>query len=209
MKKITKITLKSLIVALFFILTASKLSATVTLNLSIGQLKDAGGVNPVPEGTLLVLVADTNQDGFTTITPNSFALNDDVIIATISLDSDTVGIYNLFGVHQQSIILSLSNNLGAGDPLALYWFPTLTISATAPGLGTPYGMYAGDPLWVMPSDGATVDLDFITQFVGGSLPDNLGFANFTVIPEPSTYALIGLGLLGLIFIARRKTQAQV
>jgi hypothetical protein len=73
-----------------------------------------------------------------------------------------------------------------------------------------YSKYTNnDPSWVVPNDGFTVNLDFITQSVGGSLPDSLGFANFIVIPEPSTYALIGLGLLGLIFIARRKTQAQV
>ena len=34
--------------------------------------------------------------------------------------------------------------------------------------------------------------------------DNLGFNNLAIIPEPSTVALVGIGLLGACFVRRRK-----
>lgn len=88
----------------------------------------------------------------------------------------------------------------------MYWFPTLTVSATTPGALTPYGMYTtnvvvdGSALWETPSDGASLhDLRFFTSDAtilngGGSNPAAAGNASLmTPAPEPSALMFVVLG----------------
>ncbi len=63
-----------------------------------------------------------------------------------------------------------ANNLGVGDAVQLYWFPTLTLSSTTADESTPYGSYRsatgldGSAPWVVPNDGtSTLDLKFLYQ----------------------------------------------
>jgi hypothetical protein len=190
-------------IILTLIISAISLSsqASVTLNVLSGVFRDANS-QPIPQNSLVIVAASTLDSTFAPIGPTAFTSGDDIVIAQLATN-DIGGP----GTISAPIVLNFSGNLNAGDPLALYWFPTLTSSATAPGIGTPYGMFT-DSSFVMPSDGATITLSFLTTSVGGSLPDSLGIANLVTIPEPSTYALIGFGLLGLVFIARRKAQAK-
>jgi formylglycine-generating enzyme required for sulfatase activity len=56
-------------------------------------------------------------------------------------------------------------------------------------------------------NGQPLDSSTRSSYEPGTVRDNLGFrvASVDVIPEPSTYALIGLGALALVIAYRRKT----
>jgi hypothetical protein len=45
----------------------------------------------------------------------------------------------------------------------------------------------------------------LSEFQGTVVLDNLGNVSFITVPEPSTYALLGLGALGVAFAARRRS----
>jgi len=118
---------------------------------------------------LVLLVADTGNDGFSglqagaPLTVNSFLAGDDLILFKGNLLGGDLGYF----IGSASSI-PLSGNLGAGDAVKLYWFPTLTVSSSTTTEGDPYGSYRsttgldGSAPWVVPSDGATVDLNFFT-----------------------------------------------
>lgn len=94
-----------------------------------------------------------------------------------------------------------------GKQYYLMWFPAVTTvfnnstsgSFTLP-LGTPYGVLTRDfgdaaNQWTVPSDGGTRS--------GGDVPGEI--ASYTVVPEPSTYALFfGLAALGFAWLRRRR-----
>ena len=65
---------------------------------------------------------------------------------------------------------------------------TLTFSADAPGLAT---------FTISVSPPASVQFDFGTATPGNSVA-------VTIVPEPSTAALLGLGVLGLALTRRRR-----
>ncbi len=194
---------KILCIGLLMAFSISYQHAAVTINILAGQLSDQNS-NPVPLGSLLVLVASTLDQSFSPIQPNAFASGDDIVIAQFATNS-TPGTVS-YAINNYN----LSGNLNAGDPLALYWYPTLDINAVAPGFGTPYGMFT-DPLgtlistpFTVPVDGGTITYSIVTQNLGGSLANNVLYANLITIPEPSTYALIILGLGGLVWVMRRR-----
>jgi hypothetical protein len=164
------------------LLFAMRLSASVTLNVSAANLNDAGGT-PMPTNGLVLLVASTNDATFGAPTFDSFVSGDDYIIASWNLATwSTPGL--LLGSTGPVI---LGGGWNAGDPLLLRWFPTLTLAATAPGVGASYGQYrtdstvdGGDP-WITPAEGATISLKFLTTDIGGSQnPPSAGNANLVV-----------------------------
>ncbi len=199
---------KILYIALLMAFSISYQHAAVTINILGGQFSDQNG-NAVPLGSLLVLVASTLDQTFSPIQPNAFASGDDIVIAQFATNNPS----SLSGAVSYAINnFNLFGNLSPGDPLALYWYPTLDINASAPGFGTPYGMFT-DPLgsllddpFVVPPDGGTITFSIVSQIHQGSLSNNLFLANLTTIPEPSTYALIILGLGGLVWVMRRRAR---
>ncbi len=101
---------------------------------------------------------------------------------------------------------SLDGSLTVGDPVQLYWFPTLTVSdydSNSLSEGTTYGFYRdsvgidGSAQWVVPGDGSTVSLKFLTEGQGGSNPESAGWASLTVVPEASNL-IFGALALGLV-----------
>lgn len=171
----------------------------------------------MPDGGLLLLVASTTDTTFTTPTATSFTPGtDDIVVAKFALNSTTVGVG---GDTNQQITYTYSGNFNVGDPLELFWYPTLTTSATTPGNNTSFGMFRTDQVqsadgsdiaWIAPANGGPYNLFFLTTSQGGSNPDAFGIANLTVnpVPEPSIYAVLGLGLGGLTFAAMRRRVAR-
>jgi hypothetical protein len=161
------------------------LRATVSINLSAGTLADDHGV-PMPLSGLVILVASTSDANFIPPTPTSFVSGDDIELARWDLSNFQTPGAIIDGING----LILSGTWGAGDPLAIYWFPSLTTGAAVPGNGTHYGFYHGgngsdgsEP-WFTPGDGGSISLLFLTQDQGGSNPDAAGYASFIVSSPP-------------------------
>jgi len=165
--------------------------ASITIQLGADTLKDVAG-NPMPTSGLVVLVASTLDSQFGSPTATSFVSGDDIEVARFDLSSTEIP-----GLVEDLAILTLSGDWGAGDPLAIFWYPTLTIDAVSPGASTPYGFYRdptpsgeqgtgldGSDPWFTPADGATLwNLLFLTSDAGGaSTPPGAGNASF-VIPS--------------------------
>ena len=144
---------------------------------------------------VLVLVTDANRDGFAGPSDTAFVQSDDVMIAKWDIAG---GGGNAPGVFQGSTgSVSFSGDWGEGDPLAIFWFPTLSAADAAPGASVPYGTYRatttpggsnpnGSDSWTTPEDGIsgysliflTTDADVLNP--GGDLPSTAGEAmNFT------------------------------
>lgn len=180
----------------------------LTISVDADLLKMANGT-PMPTNGLVLLVASTTDNVFTPPTAGSFVSGDDIIVARFDLSGATNGV--LIDI---AAGLTPTGNWNAGDPLAIYWFPTLTKNATAPTAGTQYGFFTtngtpdGSDFWVTPSSsGATIDLRFITtdadsnSHLPGSIAASAGLASFTVAgstPPPSlAIQLLNGGSIGI------------
>ena len=198
---------------------ASPVIGDVLINIDTGTLYYPSTSATAPDSTLLILAADTANDGFQGPTPSAFVTGDDVELGRWTLRTsllDNPG-FGSFGLQLTTAALSAFPGLTFGDPLRLYWYPTLTQASTSPTFptaGTPYGTYRDDTdpdaagpkiAYLFPGDnGNTYTLELLTLAEGGSLSEATGVANLTVVPEPSTYALVaGIGCLAFGAIARR------
>jgi len=187
-------------------------SATVTFNVDASLLKNQSGVL-IPEGTgLLILAASTTDGTFADPTDTGFFSGDDIELARWSMTTGFgAGIFN-----ETTGGLTLSGSWNVGDPLQLYWFPSLTTGASQPSSGSRYGTYRhptgldGSDPWVTPSDfgGPTVTLNLLTPDNGGNGSNPNGNAIFTVVPEPAEYAaLAGVACLAWGLLARKRKAA--
>ena len=190
-------------------------SATVSLEIDAGILRNATGTSTVPVGGLLQLVATPSGSAanFVQPTATSFVGGDNVVVASFAMNYffGTGETDNVVTLTLQNIAISTATTFDQGDPLLLRWYPTLTISSTAPGIGATYGQFrsdsgeAGGIAWVTPADGTSLTvpngLNFLTMAASGTHPDVEGFASSIVspVPEPSIYILLGLGFGGLTF----------
>lgn len=164
------------------LLFATKAFPTVTLNMSVAYINDASGA-PMPTNGLVLLVASTNDTTIGTPSSVSFVSGDDTLIAKWDLSTWSTPGFLLDSTGP----VTLAGGWNAGDPLQLFWFPTLTITSDKPGAGIPYGQYrtdatidGGDP-WITPGDGATITLKFLTQDAGGLVnPPAAGNASLVV-----------------------------
>ena len=78
-------------------------------------------------------------------------------------------------------------------------------------------MSFGDSPWVLPaagSNGTLILFTTVTSQFAGPYPDAAGNADETVLaggtpmPEPSTYAMMGFGVLGLVGMTIRQRRAR-
>src|SRR4051812_22615518 len=112
---------------------ASWTSHALTISLDADLLKTSGGT-PMPTTGLVILVASTGDATFNPPTAGSFVSGDDVIVARFDLSSGGATGFNQPGVLiDVAKSLNFTGNWKPGDPLQMYWFPTLGTNATAPG----------------------------------------------------------------------------
>lgn len=200
------------VIATVALFTATPASAAISFLFTAGNLRDSDGSSLLPEGTLGLLVASTTGQ------PLDPALNP-LLPGSINT-GDTLGNPGNIIIWRgeinagDGVLFDGSGNLnfgdfsgwGEGDALALYWFEPLTLAATAIQAGDSYGVYWGQgdnsgfgagQDWQTPADSTlNYELEFVTDDFGPTTnPAALGFASYSVIPEPGTAVLVGMGLL--------------
>jgi hypothetical protein len=208
-------------------LMAYQANATVTINVTAGDLHTSGGSSIIPAGALAILVADTSglglAGGVNNLAAGSSLTNggdltiqgggtgDQIIMEWNSSASSATA-----GLLADSITgLTITAPLATGQNVYVMWFPTLTLASTTIGAGVSYGGYGGtaatliadagsDP-WTLPSNGASVNINALTPSEGGLTPVAALSANFATVPEPSSIALVVIGLFGAVGLLRRRS----
>lgn len=212
--------MRKLLILATLLLSLEAAQATVTINVGGANLYNANGSQLMQPGMLVQLVASTTDTTFNSPTPGSYTGGsaDDLVLFSFNINQGA-------GATNVALIIDFANfpNLTTGDPLLLRWYPTIagpdTPSSTLPGgpaVGSPFGQFRIDIPelnngsnfgWLTPADGATITLNFLTQMINptSTHTESEGFANMTVmaIPEPSSYALLAVGIGGLVLGARR------
>jgi|GEM_PF-4378446 len=217
------------ILALLFVALATPAFADFTVNLDAGRLRLSLG-SSMPLNSVLVLVAAGPDGVFSnTLGAGQFASGDDILLSILSVPN-SAGAFNISGGTDETLnTLTISTTslppLTLGNLLALRWFPQITkaqfLGGTTPVAGNNFGTYnplfwgngsnnpdLGDA-WAVPSPGSTISLNFFTILSdgGGSQPDSRGYAQFTVVPEPTSFALAGVALLGAAAFRFRKRRS--
>ncbi len=217
-----------------FIMTAAVLvaivtpaRATITMSVDAEEILQGGlGSNPAAAGSLVLFVADTTGAGFNALQNGPITVGsmidhagNDLVVAQFSISAGT------FLTNNQPFLAGSLNNISltggwhTGQPLAIYWIPTLTTANSNVGTGVAYGKYT-DPTgldssipWVTPSDPGTYNpMLFSTDGffgTGTNAPASTGYSSLStvaVVPEPSTFAFLG-GVVGLAVsvLYRRKS----
>lgn len=213
---------RSLLTLSIIALSLTSATAAVRLDVFSGRLYGQGGTTPLPDGSLLLLIASTGDAVFTPPNSDSFvgASSDDVIVASFDLQSNTAG---FTGSNLEAIVFELGGTITEGDPLRLVWFPNIPYNAAtnyqtaAPALGSAYGTFRTDnpgadgstSAWVVPADGQNHSLNFATQSIGGSQPDVFGVADYLVpVPEPSSAAVLLVSALCLGVRRRERARSR-
>jgi hypothetical protein len=206
--------------------------ANFSVVLDAGQLTGPGGVtsgadamqidnvNPSNNGSLILLIdIGSASSANTTIDAGSYVGTGDTILAAGGFNDDG---------GTQEVFTTLATTLGTqGDNLAILWFPQITYSQYKSDIltvaGDYFGTYTPSPVGEVPTDGGSawvvpasgqINLDFFTANSdgGGNEPASDGYADDQVIsavPEPSSFAMVGLGsLLFLMGMRRLRSQAQ-
>lgn len=156
--------------------------SAATFNLAGDWLADDSGVQGIPNGSLIMLIASTKDGEFSAPSASGYVApgSDDVIIGAFTAN-DAGGLLNK-GSYTGSLRANYGDasegfaDLDAGDPLIIRWFPTLT-SANLDELPTgpvPYGEFrstdvlpGSDSGWITPgSNQSTVSLSISASALG-------------------------------------------
>ena len=176
----------------------------------------AGAGSPAPQSSLVLLLADTARNGFAalqaggTLTLGSLLGGDDKILFRANLSNlSTNGV--LFTATptltlDSTVSDSIAGSWSPGDPLAILWFPSLSLSSgTLIGgasygrltMGTPAGATPASSPFVTPSDLAgDYELFYFSNEAGANNinalvgPGSPTSADLVVVPEPSVPLLL-------------------
>ena len=205
---------KTIIMSVLVLLLGAPMAhADVALSTFIGQLLQQDGLTPYDVNSTLAIIADANRSGFNADefkAPDMWTTDTEDIVLGVFATNDFLG---LPGTTQTDLTYS-SAGLEIGDPLTLAFYNTpYNPGATGAGGGVWFGTYRtddpglGDIGWLNPADGSTVSLTFLTQSVGGNVPDIAGVANMQTAPEPVS-AVLGILGGGAMVLRRRLNRAK-
>ncbi len=214
---------KLLAASLTILLIATSESQAVGFETGLDEVRDSGG-SLVAIDTLILLVVDRDGDGFgvpeadASAVLNTYLVNDDFIAWRGDFSGGDAGVF----------FDQINFNIGSFDipldaPFAVYWFPTLTLDATAIPAGTSFGYYTStdatqfgsDSAWnTGANNAANLTLRAYTAInttilapespLAGGLANTALQATFTTVPEPATGALLGLGTALWLCSRRRR-----
>lgn len=205
------------------LVATQNIGSAATLNITAGTLFSDLGTTPLADGSTVVLIADTAGDGFGDFTDPASVLGDanNVLLDSVSFDSAALG----FGAGNASMSFTWDNGaagVSEGDNILMVWYAaSFNPTAAGPGNDVNFGTFRTDtPLdgglnWQVPANNVNGPINFQTGSFFGSEPNNVGFAGVgslnggqtQPIPEPSTYALLGLGSIALVALRRWKKKA--
>lgn len=202
------------------ILAPAVANASVTINLSGGYLYSSGST-PLANGRTVVLLADANNNSsfgnLTQATGSFLADPGDLVVARFAMNNNLDD--GAFQTAISNILLSgTPDGLQAGEKLMLVWYdiPFDPSASAAPGFGAKFGTFRSDSVvngsstaWVVPSDGALINLNFLTENLGGTSLESAGVASQTTVaavPEPTSLAILFAGA-SLLFAHRRRARA--
>ncbi len=205
------------------------LHASTTISYQLGELTSAG--NPIANGTLFII--SSGADGIFDSTPSSWISSgtsitggDDILLTATQIGagdatSDWIESYQNGVVAGQKIEALFFNGLtqdqvNYSTGMLINGYSFANSGGTSYGFGT-YRTDAtetlngavSDPIpWVLPADaGSTASLDAYTgtgEYTGNDITATLNTtALVSVVPEPSSYALLGMGFLTLLLAVRR------
>jgi hypothetical protein len=217
------------LLALLFLAIATPALADFTIILDAGKLR-LSAATPMPAGSVLVLVAAGGDGSFSnSLAAGQYASGNDILLSLITVPNSAVGFNNSGGTDEtlNTITINTSSfpSLTVGDLLALRWFPQISLAqfnaGVTPSTGNNFGTYNplfwgngtnnpdGGNTWSVPTGGATINLNFFTTDSGGGGTQNPteGYAQFTVVPEPTSAVLIGVSLIGAVAFRFRKRRA--
>jgi len=185
--------------------------ATVTLEITAENLYDSLG-NPLNGNSEVLMVIDTGT-GLPSGNINQFSLfGADNVGGYIQLSKGVAVIMNTgnntsgpgtIDLFDSTIVLG-TDGITTGDKVGLLWLPD-----TLDGAATTAAGWYGDienTGFTVPSDGSGVSYDYSDTLNGGA--DSVashGAVAGMVIPEPSSIALVVMGLLGGIGLIRRRS----
>ena len=219
--------MKKLILSLLLAATASAY-ADFTVILDAGRLR-IDSATPMVPGSLIFLFAAGGDGTFSnTLAAGQYVSGNDILLAVAGDPTTGASAFNTSGGPDETvntINVSTTNfpTLAPGDLLALRWFPNITFAefqaGATPEAGDLFGTY--NPLfwgnatnfpddgnaWAVPAPGGLINLNFFTtdSAGGGTQDPTTGYAQFVVVPESSTYALLAVG--GVIALLARRRRA--
>lgn len=207
-----KLTMRSLVVA-GLVLAASTFANAGAITFQVTGLGDAAG-NPLPEGTLVLLVADADNDNPTfenyQIGADSFlGDSDDVILAMEQVTPHAIPVF-ADGFRGDVSWDNAAKGVKEGDSMALIWFDfdyATAQSAAGPGEGVAYGVFRSDnpigsdqtalPFFV-PANNVNGTIGFSAESVGAGELN----ASYVTVPEPASMLILALG--GGVAVLRRR-----
>lgn len=194
--------MKKYIVMAAAAMIAAGASANITFNLWQTGAEDHTG-SLISDNSMFKIIVDVDGDGLDAISGSQsltdFAVGDDQVAFTYSFDSAYPG-----EVYMWEGFTNIQRpDVATGNPqFYAVWYEGLTdTSATQMADGQWLG-YTTDTSWLFPEDGATVSFGDGSTSVN-TLSGGVNFAQAQAIPEPATFALMGIAGLGAFFNRKR------